>query len=192
MLAMLVTTIRRFFRQERGIAASEFALLLPILITILMGCFEASRYLLLRQKLDRASSSVADLVSQATGGLSAAMVANIFVAADKQTEPFDLVGSGRVIITSVYREASDEDPTIEWQCQGAGAYAGAVSKVGTVEGGAADMSSLDMGAGWNVIVAEVYYDYEPFLFEGIFDPQVFYHRSFTRPRGATLLSDPGC
>jgi Flp pilus assembly protein TadG len=189
---MLVTTIRRFLQEERAVAAAEFALLLPILITILMGCFEASRYILLRQKLDRASSSVADLVSQATGGISSTMLTDIFVAADKQTEPFDLAGSGRVIVTSVYREASDVDPIIEWQCQGGGTYGGAVSKVGTVEGGDANMSSIDMGAGWNVIVAEVYYDYQPFLFAGIFDPQVFYHRSFTRPRGATLLSDPGC
>jgi Flp pilus assembly protein TadG len=188
---MLMRKIRRFFRQEYGVAATEFALLLPILITVLMGCFEASRYILLRQKLDRASSSVADLVSQATGGITSAMLTDIFIAAEAQTEPFNLEDRGRVIVTSVYRAAADEDPIIEWQCQGGGTYT-AVSRVGSVKGGEADMSTIDMGAGWNVIVSEVYYDYQPFLFRGIFDPQVFYHRSFTRPRGATLLGDPNC
>jgi Flp pilus assembly pilin Flp len=189
MMLVRGTMIRRFLREERGFAAAEFALLLPILITILMGCFEAGRYILLRQKLDRASSSVADLVSQATTGLTSAMLDDIYIGADKVVEPFDLAGKGRVIVTSVYREDSTEDPTIKWQCQGGGIY-GAESKIGVEMNDPADMSSIEMGAGWNVIVAEVYYDYEPVLFEGIFDPQVAYHRSFTRPRGPSLLSNP--
>jgi TadE-like protein len=187
---MLKPAISRFILNQFGVAASEFALLLPILIALLTGCFEVSRFILLRQKLDRASSSVSDLVSQSTGGVTPGALADIFTAADDQTQPFDLRNNGRVIVSSVFRSTTADPPFVEWQCWGGGSYV-AASKVGTSKGGDATMPSIDMGAGWNVIVAEVYYDYEPFLFRGIFEPQVFYHRSITRPRGGAILGNPG-
>ena len=53
-------------------------------------------------------------------------------------------------------------------------------------------STFSVDIGENVVVAEVFYDYQPFLFEGIFQPAVFRHASFTRPRGSLLVTDPGC
>jgi hypothetical protein len=53
-------------------------------------------------------------------------------------------------------------------------------------------SSFSVDANENVVVAEVLYDYKPFLFQGIFKPTVFRHTSFMRPRGGLLTTDPGC
>ena len=63
----IVSAVRRFLREDRGAIAIEFGLVISTLIVILMGCFEAGRYILLNQKLDRTSSSVADLIAQASG-----------------------------------------------------------------------------------------------------------------------------
>jgi hypothetical protein len=156
-----------------------------------MGCFEASRYILLNQKLDRTSSSVADLISQASG-VTPSVLSDTYAAADEQTEPFDLAGHGRVIISSVYKP--DTNPAkVHWQCKGGGSYTAATSKIGDKGADATMPSTLSVDIGENIVVAEVFYDYKPFLFQGIFKPTVFRHATFMRPRGALLTIVPtGC
>lgn len=186
----LFSKVRRFWAADAGAIAAEFGLVISILIVILMGCYEAARYILLNQKLDRTSSSVADLTAQASG-MSVTIMNDIYQAALQQSLPFDLAGSGRVIVSSVYRPDT-ADPVVQWQCAGAGAFTSGTSSIGS-EGGTATMpSDFTVGVGENVVVAEVLYDYEPFMFEFIFEPAVFRHSTFTRPRGTLLTTDPGC
>src|SRR5882724_4275409 len=124
----LTSTIRRFLRENKGAIAIEFGLVISSLIVILMGCFEASRYILLNQKLDRTSSSVADLIAQANG-ITTGVLSDTYAAADEQSLPFDLSGQGRVIISSVYKP--DTNPAkVQWQCKGGGSYTAAKSKIG--------------------------------------------------------------
>lgn len=185
----VVRAIRRFLREDRGAIAIEFGLVISTLIVILMGCFEAGRYILLNQKLDRTSSSVADLISQANG-VTTSLLTDVYAAADEQTEPFDLKGHGRVIISSIYKPSSEA--TVVWQCKGAGSYTSATSNVGSKGATATMPTTLPVDVGENIVVAEVFYDYKPFLFQGIFQPAVFRHTTFMRPRGSLLVGDPGC
>jgi len=185
----LTSTIRRFLRENKGAIAIEFGLVISSLIVILTGCFEASRYILLNQKLDRASSSVADLIAQASG-VTTGVLSDTYAAADQQTLPFDLKGHGRVIISSVYNAATTA--TVMWQCQGGGSYTSGTSAIGAKGATATMPTLLPVGLNENVVVAEVLYDYKPFMFQGIFQPAVFRHTSYTRPRGSLLVTDPGC
>jgi Flp pilus assembly protein TadG len=186
----LCARIRGFWRAEGGAIAAEFGLVISVLIVILMGCFEAGRYILLNQKLDRASSSVADLVAQADG-MSASILDDIYQAAVQQSLPFGLADNGRVIVSSIYR-ADTADAVVQWQCQGGGSFAGGASNVGSEGSSAVLPVNFTVGVGENVVVAEVLYDYEPFIFDYIFEPKVFRHSTFTRPRGSLLINDPGC
>jgi Flp pilus assembly protein TadG len=188
----VISRFRRFWGEDRGAVAIEFGLVISALIVILTGCFEASRYILLHQKLDRASASVADLVSQ-SNTMSAAMLTDIYFAADEQTLPFDLGTRGRVIVSSVYRPNTDtEDGVVQWQCEGGGAYGAAASRIGAKDDEAVMPNTFSVGVGENVIVAEVFYDYEPFLIDWVFKPSVLYHATYARPRGTLFLTDPGC
>lgn len=186
----LTARLRGFWFADAGAIAAEFGLVISMLIVILMGCYEAGRYILLHQKLDRTSTSVADLVAQA-GGMSMAILNDTYAAGDEQTKPFNLATDGRIIVTSVYRPDTN-NPKVVWQCKGGGAYAGAVSAIGSKGADASMPANFTVGVGENVIVAEVFYDYHPFLFNGIFQPSVFVHTTFTRPRGNFLTVDPGC
>jgi Flp pilus assembly protein TadG len=47
-----------------GTAAIEFALVVPALLTLVMGCFEASNLILADLKLEAAAETAADLVAQ--------------------------------------------------------------------------------------------------------------------------------
>jgi Flp pilus assembly pilin Flp len=191
-MAMMNKMFRRFLRDDAGVAAAEFGLALPILLLILFGCFEAGRLILLHQKLDRASASVADLVTQESS-LTAEMIDEFYLAADRQTMPFDLPGSGHVIISSVFLQDVDDGPQVKWQCDGGGALAGQTSVIGTEDGDATLPNTFSLVLGENAIVAEVIYSYQPFLFDSIFEPHVLRHVSYTKPRLEDLLNEPtGC
>jgi Flp pilus assembly protein TadG len=185
-----IQTIRRFWKEESGVAAIEFGLTISILIVILMGCFEAGRYILLNQKLDRTSTSVVDLIAQADN-VTAGVLSDTYAAADEQTRPFDLAGHGRVVVSSVYKPDTSS-AKVQWQCAGGGSYTSAASSIGSEGGDAAMPTTFSVDVGENIVVAEVFYDYEPFLFEGLFQPAIIRHTSFMRPRGSLLVTDPGC
>jgi len=186
----LVSMFRRFLKEDRGAIAIEFGLVISSLIVILMGCFECSRYILLNQKLDRTATSVADLIAQSSG-VTTGVLSDTYAAAIAQTQPFDLNGSGRVIITSVYRPDTNA-AKVSWQCQGGGSFTSATSKVGAKGADATLPSTLPVDVSENIVVAEVFYNYKPFLFKGIFQPAVFLHTTYMRPRGSLLVTDPGC
>ena len=56
----------RFSRDKRGIAAIEFALIVPLMLTIYLGTIEISAAVSINKKVSRVSATVADLVTQQT------------------------------------------------------------------------------------------------------------------------------
>ena len=162
----------------------ELAIGLPLLVMILLGCFEASRYVLLNQKLARVAASTADLVAQADG-ITEAQITDLFTAADDGAMPFDLADEGRVIITSVTRPTTAA-ATVAWQRTSPGTIS-VTSAVGAVGATATLPTGFTLRQGDNVIIAEVFYHYRPvFLGETPFTTTSLYHVSFDRPRVINL------
>jgi Flp pilus assembly protein TadG len=54
----------RFARENRGIAAIEFALVVPLMLTMYLGTMEISAGISINKKVSRVSATVADLVTQ--------------------------------------------------------------------------------------------------------------------------------
>ncbi len=178
-----IILLRRFLADQRGAALIELGFAVPILVAILLGCFETTRYVLLHQKMSRAAASTADLVAQ-LDGITVAQMNDLFDAASQLMEPFDLGTDGRIIVSSVYRPGQAA-ATVVWQQLNAGGIA-ASSAIGASGAVAALPTGLTVDTGENVIVAEVVYDYEPFFFDAIFDPVRLQHDAFNRPRIANL------
>ncbi|KQO68797.1 MULTISPECIES: TadE/TadG family type IV pilus assembly protein [unclassified Methylobacterium] len=57
-------TLKRFGRDGRGIAIIEFALILPLLLTLSAVTFDLVRYVIYMRKLELAASTLADLVAR--------------------------------------------------------------------------------------------------------------------------------
>jgi Flp pilus assembly pilin Flp len=190
-LAFLVARAsRRAARDERGVTAIEMACVLFFLSVLILGTFELPRMLLLAQKLERASASMADLVAQidpADGNVQA-KINDLMSAASGLLSPYDLGTSGRVIISSI-GNPSGTQPTILWRRQSTGGVA-ATSKVGAVGGQPSMPGGLVVRAGENIIVAEVVYHYKPLFGSLLYDEKTLYSSAYTRPRFSNLTTAP--
>jgi hypothetical protein len=142
-----------------------------------------ARFVILHQKLDRVATTISDLVSRAET-ISESQIDDIFNAAGEVAEPFDLANLGVVVVSSI-TNADGEGAVIAWQRSGGGSYS-AASELGV----AGDEPNLPDGfvvrEGETAIIAEVFYDFSPFLSELIVDPQVIHRSAHHRPRLGTL------
>ena len=55
---------QQFSKDEKGVSAVEFALILPLMIVLLFGVIELSSLLTVDRKMTSVTSTVADLVAQ--------------------------------------------------------------------------------------------------------------------------------
>src|ERR1700761_2251390 len=105
-------------RWQRGIAATEFALTLPIWVIMLLGGADGTYCLLVNEKTDRIAYTVTDIVTQYQT-VSKANLDDIIQAASQIMQPFPFSTKGWVIISSIYKPAG-KTPTITWQYSGGG------------------------------------------------------------------------
>ncbi|MEM7222691.1 MAG: TadE/TadG family type IV pilus assembly protein [Pseudomonadota bacterium] len=179
----MLIAIARFCRGREGSVMVEFAFAATLFFLLLLGGFEVGRFMLLHQKLSRVAADSSDLVSRAEE-LTAADVQQVFEAAEFILNPFDLGDDGLLIITSVSTIAN-ETPSIDWQFDGAGTGTG-TSEIGSGAGQTAVLpDGFTMRPDENVIIAEVFYDYEPF-FGVVTTSQTIYYTGTHRPRFGPL------
>jgi len=183
----MMSWIRRLLRSDRrGTILVETAMAMPILVLILTGGFEITRFVLLHQKLDRVASSMGDLISQAPS-LTESQIVKIFGSVQFILSPFNDPAKQLVVVTSIGRTGSSP-PHINWQRTGAGTLTVNLTTAGIGTGLQTPKlpAGFTVAAGETVIVAEVFYAYTPFLFPGTTFASTFYTRSFSRPRLAPL------
>ena len=177
----------RFWADRRGLAAVEFALIMPVLLLFAIGVSELARFALLGLKVQHAADTVADLASGSAQLVPAAMT-DMFSAVRHIVQPFDVASQGRVIVSGV--SATGGASTILWQCRGAGVL-GASSQIGAKGGRAALPAGLTLRDGESVIVSEMYFRYEKALL-GIVPSATLRRVAFYRPRFMMPTTLSGC
>ena len=60
----------RFLKNTRGVAAMEFVFVLPLMTALLFGIYELGEFVRVNMQLANAASSMADLISQQTSGVT--------------------------------------------------------------------------------------------------------------------------
>jgi hypothetical protein len=180
--------LSRFIRNKRGVAAIEFALALPILSGLFFGCLEVTMNILAAQKVEKLASTSADVVAQSEVATTAGLTELLSATTDVMT-PFDFGADGIVIITSIYRAAGATQSLVNWRYSGGGQLS-ATSKLGTVGAVAIMPDGFTLNERENVIVAEVYYKYQP-LFPGVlFEEKTLYRLAMFKPRLSALTNAP--
>jgi Flp pilus assembly pilin Flp len=187
----MLRSFRDLLRDDRGIAATEMALLAPPLIMVFVGVIELSFKLWSTQKAEKLAVTVSDVVAQAQT-VTVDGLEEILAATDDIMQPFYFGESnGQIIISSVYRGQGEEDAKVNWQCIKNATY-GKESKVGAEDDEATLPEDLTLNEKENVIVAEVFYTYKPVLPGLIFDgSEVAYRAAYFKPRLGALTNSPG-
>ena len=140
-------------RQKSGMAATEFAMILPIIVLLFFGMLEASDAFTVNRRVSHASNAVVDLVGQSER-TTPSQIASIFVGAQKMLEPND-TSTLDLKLTSVIRYSSDPDKiVVQWSRDLDGAEPYAVGSEFT-EIDDEDIMVDDM----SVLVAEATYSY---------------------------------
>ena len=101
----------RFKRDERGVSAVEFAMLLPLMITLYLGGAEISQAVSIDRKVALTARAVADLVAQGTSITNAEMT-NILNAAKAVAAPYPEAPL-KVVVSSIKIDANNK-ATVDW------------------------------------------------------------------------------
>ena len=168
-------TSTNILRDVQGVALTEFAFALPILLTMTAFGLELANYVLAIKRIGDVAVMVTDNASRMgtrSAGLSVQQISeaeinDVFVGAQLQGNLPDFERNGRIIVSSLQRNA-DGGQWIAWQrCYGEGAFSSAYGVEGEGESGTSFEGMgppdrrLQAAAGTSVMVTEIYYTYEP-------------------------------
>src|SRR5215213_1408528 len=95
----------RFAQDRRGVSAVEFAMLLPLLITLYLGSVEISQGVGIDRKVTLTSRTVGDLASQVSS-INNADMTNLLNAASSVLAPYD-VSKLKVTVSAVTIDANN-------------------------------------------------------------------------------------
>lgn len=191
--------LRRFRRDRRGVAALEFALILPILVLLALGCFEVPRYVMLWQRMERTASGVSDLVAQADEPLTQDQMTDIFSSAKLLMQPYDVIANGSIVVTSINNPTGGVT-NVSWRVAcGTGDNNGKMGAVSAQPPAAQTAppsanfptSLLPIAKDNEVLVTEVYFTFTPVFRNFIYSGSTLYANAFTRPRNHNLTTWPG-
>lgn len=198
----------RLARDDRGVAAVEFALLAPLLILFFFGVIEVSNLLIADTKMRSVAANVADLITQDSDGsvnnanLQEAAIAAQRIMSPLSTTMLDPNANLGVLVTN-YKTDSIGTTTVRWSRllpnQGQSGSIGGIVNLSTKP--CTDNGSLPTGLATvsnDVVKVEVVYLWRPW-FTSIFrvSPFRLHAVNYNMPRYVSQLlngSDvnPGC
>jgi Flp pilus assembly protein TadG len=170
----MLRSFRRLLGDRRGIAATEFAVILPVMGLLFFGMMEGSDLLLVSRRLSNASNSLADLVSQQPQ-LTHSDVASIMTGMKNQLEPTD-TSTLVMRVVSVIRDPSDPTKArVHWSRDHLG---NTPYSAGSVYAKIDNPQSINSMA--SLIVVEFEYDYTSGLTSKVFHAPYEFSRQTKR------------
>jgi len=165
----------RFAADQDGVSAVEFAMLLPLMLTLYLGGVEVSQAVSADRKTMQAAHTVGDLVSQSTCVMPSDMT-TIFNLANDVIYPFASANLSPVV-TSV---AIDQNAraTVQWSRTptGTGPYSGDVT---------AQIPAALLVKGTALVWAEATYSYTPTIGYVVTGTLTLKEKIYLRPRQST-------
>lgn len=173
---------------RRGAAMAELAAAMPVLVLLLLGGVEVSRFALLNQKVDRLATTIGDLAAQADT-LTERDLDKLFMAAEHIAWPFPVKSRAVIIISSISIPSppAAQVAKITWQYASTGGIS-ATSRIGSVGSNPTLPGEMKVTGANTLIVSEVYFDFVPMFVGQLMSPHRIYHRAFFRPRVGSLTS----
>jgi Flp pilus assembly protein TadG len=188
MIGWCSTMLRTVFaRDQSGIAAVEFALILPGLLTLCVGCYEAANLILADLKLEAAAETASDLVAQTRINtvLQSSDFTNISNAVTQVMSPFPTSGSQlKIAYASVtYKTGA---PLINWHFEVNSATPISATNLPN-SANPANLGTETTGSTDSVIVAQLTYSYTSPVSYVLSSAYTLSEASLNRPRYVTCV-----
>jgi Flp pilus assembly protein TadG len=124
------SVLRRFLRDRSGVSAVEFALLLPLMLSVYLGTFEVTQGLAVDRLVKLNSSTITNLVAQYTTISASRDMPDLFTATSKIMANNPAATSPSTIVSAISIDASGS-ATVTWS-QASGGTARTVGQVITL------------------------------------------------------------
>jgi Flp pilus assembly protein TadG len=172
-----MTARPNILRDERGSAAVDMIVVLPIMLMVFIGVVEMTSVLRLDRKVVAAAQTTADLITQRRE-VSTADLNDILRAAELILEPYPPSGHTVGIVGVEYDE--NDAPQILWSQSKNG---GSVPEALVV--------AVGLGTeGEGVVVVRVTYAYTPVFFDFLISPMTLEETTVLRPRRSAVVEGP--
>jgi Flp pilus assembly protein TadG len=168
-----------FAGDKSGIAAVEFAMLLPLMLSLWLGAVELSQGIAADRKVTLTARTISDLVSQVTS-TSTSDIANSLNAATAVMAPFP-TGNLKATVSSVVIDANSK-ATIGWSCT----YNGAARS----KGSGVTLPAALLVPNTSLIWSEVQYAYTPTIGYIVTGTLTLKDQIYMRPRLSDTVAGP--
>ena len=178
----------RLAADRSGTAVVEFAMVLPVLMTLILGSYETANLLIAYLKLEAAAETAADLVSQtpqntvlaSSGSSNGWDFANISNAVDQVMTPLP-TGSLKIAYASVTYTGNNGAAVIDWHKEVNGATA---LTIATLPSGvsAATLGNATQGSTDSFVVVQLTYPYASPISYILSSAWTLTEAAFNRPR----------
>ncbi len=176
--------ICRFAANTQAVAAVEFAMILPVMLSLYIGSVEVSSAISVDKRVATVSGSLGDLVARADGSIAKSTIEDYFLAASATMAPYD--GSNVQQIVTCVKVNSDGTTSVQWSVADNGATSHPDNSPYALP---TDLANLALNG--YVIVSEAKMSYAP-LFGYFFNSSFnLYHEFYFLPRfGEAITYDP--
>ena len=182
--ARLTKFAARLRGDDRGVAAVEFAMIVPVMFFLFVGSIEFSQALTVDRRVTQSASSSADLIARAPAeGLTEAEVDGHLRIVEQLVEPYDLT---KLLVKIISVQAVDDNGTVKYIVRWSRDNNGATPYPALSEYTAIPQNLLTPPE--SVIIAEAKYNYTPLIFKyfitSAFDLE---EKFFLKPRNASCV-----
>jgi len=173
----LTRRFAQFVDDCRGVSAVEFAVLMPVMMTLLLGSVEATQEIATSRKVTITTHALADLSSQFTAITNADM-SNILSAASAIIAPYNVAGLQAVV--SELSVNAQGQASVVWS----DTLNGTARTVGTIVSIPASLAVPNS----YLVFAEVQYAYNPTYGYAVTGTLTLQDQIYMRPRQSTSIA----
>lgn len=190
------SNLKQLRTNESGVAITEFAFSLPIMLSLLLGGLEVANLAMANLRVSQIAMTVADNAGRVQTGLDEANIYEVFEGARLVGEPIDFMDNGRIVLSSLESNGLTDDDAGQWvrwqRCTG---NLDLDSRYAEEDDGRTDDSLADgLGPTGNKIVSdddtavmfvEVTYEYQSLAGLNFIGPRTIRYESAFNVRGRT-------
>lgn len=156
MLRRLSLKIANLKKDQQGVAAVEFAIILPFMLALFLGSIEISQLIIVDRKVSNIAGTIGDLVAQSEDSIQSGVLDDYFTASEHIIAPFPKNVLTQIVTCILVDSVGDT--TVVWSrgFNGGTAYTNGASFT-------IPSSISDVAHDTYLIVAETGYAYAPIL-----------------------------